>query len=135
MLNPSTADAERSDPTVTRCVHYAQAWGFGALIVTNLFAHRSTDPRALKVVDDPVGPDNDAWILRAAQSVHRVVVAWGVHGTLLDRDTHVLALLADCPLYRLGQSRAGHPRHPLYLPRNAQLERLPHDMIVPKRPS
>ncbi len=49
-------------------------------------------PRALKVVDDPVGPDNDPWIVRAAHSAHRVVVAWGVRGTLFDHDAHVLAL-------------------------------------------
>lgn len=120
MLNPSTADADHSDPTVTRCHHYAEAWGFGTLIVTNIFAYRSTDPHALITVTDPVGPDTDAWILRAVQAAHQTIVAWGTHGAIHDRHSQVLALLAGHPLYALGLSRAGFPRHPLYLPRTAR---------------
>ena len=120
MLNPSTADAERSDPTVTRCHHYAEAWGFGTLIVTNLFAYRSTNPHLLTTASDPVGPDTDAWILRAVQAAHQTIVAWGTHGAIHGRQAQVLALLAGHSLYALGLSRAGFPRHPLYLPRTAR---------------
>jgi hypothetical protein len=125
MLNPSTADAERSDPTVTRCLHFARAWGFGTLIVTNIFSYRSTDPRALRTVADPVGPENDAWIVQAADRANRVVVAWGTHGTLGGRQDQVLALLHDHPLYALGQTHQGCPRHPLYVPRSVALQPFP----------
>src|SRR5918998_3116048 len=60
LLNPSTADERADDPTVARCVRRARAWGLDALVVTNLFSIRATDPRARRGVEDPVGPDNDA---------------------------------------------------------------------------
>lgn len=112
-LNPSTADAEVDDPTVRRCVRFARDWGFGGLVLTNLFAFRSTDPKRLKAVADPVGPENDLAIGKACKSVDCVVVAWGVHGTLSNRDRVVLAMLEspNC----LGVTSSGAPRHPLYL--------------------
>lgn len=115
MLNPSTADQYQLDPTVTRCLHYARRWGFGALIVTNIFAYRSTDPKALYTLDDPVGPENDAYLLKAAAQVGLRVVAWGTHGALLGRHEAVLALLAEYPLTALGVTQEGFPKHPLYL--------------------
>ncbi len=116
MLNPSTADALRNDPTVARCVAFARRWGYRRLLVTNLFALRSPKPRVLKTADDPVGPDNDAYIRRAARASDRVVIAWGHHGTLRNREAEVLALLKGQPLEHLGLTRGGQPRHPLYLP-------------------
>ena len=129
MLNPSTADATQSDPTVTRCQHYAQAWGFGTLVVTNLFAYRSTDPRALTGCPDPVGPENDAWILRAVRQTEHTVCAWGVHGALQDRQTVVLRLLRPFAdrLWMLRLSQGGFPRHPLYLLRTLQ----PQPLVLP----
>ena len=117
MLNPSTADAAVLDPTVRRCVGYARAWGFGALEVVNLFAWRSTDPRALARVADPVGPENDGAILAAAWCAELVVAAWGVHGRLGGRGRRVARTLAAAgvELAALATTGAGEPRHPLYL--------------------
>ena len=115
MLNPSTADQYQLDPTVTRCLHYAQRWGFGTLIVTNIFAYRSTDPKALYTVPDPVGRENDAYLLQAAQQADLRVVAWGTHGAVRDRHQRVLTLLAPYPLTALGVTQGGFPKHPLYL--------------------
>src|SRR5437868_14698903 len=55
MLNPSTADEVKLDPSCTRARVYAERWGFGALIVTNIFGWRATDPEEMKSVRDPVG--------------------------------------------------------------------------------
>ena len=67
MLNPSTADEAKLDPSCTRARNYAERWGYGALVVTNLFGWRATDPEEMKAARDPVGRGNDAAILRAAR--------------------------------------------------------------------
>jgi hypothetical protein len=120
MLNPSTADAVRNDPTVRRCIGYAQRWGYATLLVTNIFAFRATLPRVLAASSDPVGPENDDYLVRTARSAERVVAAWGIHGKLHNRSRHVLDLLRDVPLLHLGLTRDGQPRHPLYLRGDAE---------------
>ena len=117
MLNPSTASALRNDPTVERCERRARSWGYGGFRVTNLFAWRATDPRNLKATPDPVGPENDAHLLRGTRWADRVFAAWGVHGSHRDRASEVLAELhgRGTALYHLGLTRDGHPRHPLYV--------------------
>jgi hypothetical protein len=66
MLNPSTADEVVNDPTVERCERRARMWNCGGLIVTNIFAWRSTDPDELRRVADPVGPDKDDALVESA---------------------------------------------------------------------
>jgi len=123
MLNPSTADASRNDPTVRRCIGYAMDWGFDALEVVNIFALRSTDPAALATDEDPVGPRNTAAIVRAARRSEIVVAAWGVHGGIGGRGQSVLRRLSGlCEVCCLGTTREGFPRHPLYLAKSAQPE-------------
>ena len=116
MLNPSTADEFKLDPSCTRARNYAERWGYGALIVTNIFGWRSTDPKGLLVCKDPVGRGNDAAIVQAAKEAKLVVCAWGNHGEHLKRGESVLNLLKDVRLHALRMNGAGHPAHPLYLP-------------------
>jgi len=118
MLNPSTADEVLLDPTCARVRAYAERWGFGAVLVTNLFAWRATNPRALKETKDPVGRANDRAILRAASEAALVVAAWGNHGIYRGRSLHVLTLLrsANIPIQALRVTSLGQPTHPLYLP-------------------
>jgi hypothetical protein len=116
MLNPSTADEFKLDPSCTRARNYAERWGYGSLIVTNIFGWRSTDPSALKSVKDPVGRGNDAAIVQAAKEAKLVVCAWGNHGEHLKRGESVLKLLKGVRLHALRVNGAGHPAHPLYLP-------------------
>ena len=120
MLNPSTAAASRDDPTIRRCVGFARAWGYGGVEVVNLFALRATEPSRLRSARDPIGPGNDAALVAAAARVDVLVIAWGVHGTLLERDRTVLALLSRTRLLALGWTRSGAPRHPLYLRRDTR---------------
>ena len=122
MLNPSTADESKLDPTCTRCANFARAWGYGGMIVTNLFAWRATDPEEMKRQPDPVGPDNDLHIVDVAREARIVVCAWGNHGEFKRRVDHVLQLLRGIPvpLHALRVNGTGQPAHPLYLPGNLE---------------
>jgi hypothetical protein len=120
MLNPSTADATTDDPTIRRCIGFAKAWGLSGLIVVNLYALRSTDPRALRAHADPIGPDNGLYlgdVLDAA--AHRgtpVVAAWGAHADPAHARTFArMASARGVELQCLGRTKAGAPRHPLYI--------------------
>ncbi len=117
MLNPSTADAFQLDPTNRRCVGFAQAWGYGSMVTTNIFAFRSTAPAGLRTAADAIGPENDDAILSAATSADLVIAAWGTHGELQGRGDEVREMLvgAGIALHALRVTKAGHPGHPLYV--------------------
>ncbi|MEP2781824.1 MAG: DUF1643 domain-containing protein [Pseudoruegeria sp.] len=117
MLNPSTATEVQNDPTVERCERRARALGFGGFRVCNIFAWRDTDPKIMRAAADPNGPENDATILEAAQWADQVICAWGTHGAHRNRGPEVEAMLrkTSLPLFHLGLSKAGHPKHPLYI--------------------
>ncbi|HKL50356.1 MAG TPA: DUF1643 domain-containing protein [Wenzhouxiangellaceae bacterium] len=115
-LNPSTADASKNDPTIRRCIGFANDWGFGGVWVLNLFAFRATYPSDLKAAADPVGPRNDEWIRRVARKVDRVVAVWGNDGGFMERSRRVRGMLgARFEVIRL--NAGGEPAHPLYLPK------------------
>lgn len=123
MLNPSTADAQNDDPTVRRCVAFANDWAFGRLTVSNLFAYRTSYPRRLKTCADPIGPENRAYLRGVALSREPIVCAWGVGAVQIDQDwTNEIAsdLRATGRALVLGLTKYGHPRHPLYLPGSAR---------------
>ena len=124
MLNPSTATEFQNDPTVERCVRRARALGFGAFRVTNIFAYRATDPKVMRRVTDPIGPGNDAAITNGAAWADRIICAWGSHGAHMDRGQAVEQLLRDIakPLWHLGLTQAGQPKHPLYIGYDRQPE-------------
>lgn len=115
MLNPSTADETTLDPTCRRCKGYAEDWGYGTLIVGNIFALRSTDPDELYDHPAPVGPDNDDHLRAICQEAEMVVAAWGAHGGLHGRGQDVCAAL-DADLHALDTTKEAHPVHPLYQP-------------------
>jgi hypothetical protein len=128
MLNPSTADGEVDDPTIRRCVGFARRLGFDGIGVWNLYAYRATKPADLWQADYPVGPDNDRCLRHLfewARNEVPVVAAWGSHAKP-ERVAQVLAMpWADTALWCLGRTAGGAPRHPLYLPGDADLVRFP----------
>ena len=111
-LNPSTADEKTEDNTSRVCTNNAKRWGYGGLLMGNLFAFRSTDQYALRSVADPVGPDNDACLKALQSEAALVVCAWGDTGGYNGRDTQVLAFLKNP--HCLMQLKSGRPGHPLY---------------------
>jgi hypothetical protein len=126
-LNPSLADAQRDDPTLRRILGFARRWGYGAVEVLNLFARVSASPGHLRRCDDPVGPENDAWLAGrlglGGQQPAVVWLAWGNQGARQQRDQQVLAVLAAAavPMAAIALTQAGQPRHPLYAPGDARL--------------
>ena len=117
MLNPSTATEVQNDPTVERCERRARTLGFGAFRVTNIFAYRATDPKVMRAQADPVGPGNDQAIADGAAWADQIICGWGSHGAHLARGAAVADLLraTGLPLYHLGLTLAGAPKHPLYI--------------------
>ena len=113
-LNPSTADEIEDDPTNRRCKRYAYDWGYGGYIMSNIFGFRSTDPKKLYNIEDPIGPDNNYWLQKLQNETTLTIGAWGNHGRLLNRGDDVIELLDN--LYCLRITKEGHPSHPLYLP-------------------
>lgn len=118
MLNPSVADEFANDPTVERCERRARAMGFAGFSVTNIFAWRDTDPKAMRRAKKPIGPLNELTVLQTAQNAGQAIAAWGVHGAHTNQGPHIARILdeAGVKLFHLGLTKDGHPRHPLYVP-------------------
>lgn len=119
LLNPSTADANRDDPTIRRCMGFAHDWGYARLEVLNLFAYRATKPDDLRRALQPEGPSNRRYLRRAVKDADLVLLAWGIHGSWRHQNEEVLTLLrkAGSRPTCLGRTAEGHPKHVLYLPR------------------
>jgi hypothetical protein len=119
-LNPSTADETGLDATLRRVRRFAFDWGYNSFIILNLFGYRTIDPRELKKITDPVGPENDYWIEESAPKAELIVVAWGTLGSFCDRAETVSGRLSTRKLCCVGVTRDGSPRHPLYVRSDAQ---------------
>lgn len=121
-LNPSTADATTDDPTIRRCVDFARRWDYGGMTMANLFALRSTDPAQLRTALNPIGPLNDDHLRQLIWYADTVVVAWGARPEAASRRERIFTLDTSIDLYCLGTTKHGHPKHPLYLKKDTELE-------------
>lgn len=129
MLNPSTADEVKADPSVRRCIGYAQAWDYGGLYVGNLFAWRATDPNDLRAALEPEGAENDDALLEMADKSDLVVAAWGNHGAHRRRAKKFcrnFVLRSNMPLHCLDVTKSGQPVHPLY--QRKDLKPIPYEL-------
>ena len=121
-LNPSVADEQENDRTITRCMDFARRWGAGLLDVVNLsplVATRREDLRAAGPEPREVAAENRGHVARAVQRSSLVVAAWGRDGALEGRDERMVALLRTAgvrTIHCLAVNRDGSPRHPLYVP-------------------
>ena len=122
-LNPSTADESQLDPTLRRIARFSERDGFDGFWMANLFGLRTPYPKDMKSAPDPVGAENDASLLAAADRCDRIVAAWGVSGDYQARADAVVRLFGERELWCLGTTQAGHPRHPLYVPGDQKLVR------------
>ena len=113
-LNPSTADETVDDRTIKRCISYAQQWGYGGIIMGNLFAFRTPNPDEMKSSKSPVGEEIDYWLKRLANDAQLVVGMWGNSGGFRGRSEEVAAMFPNLHCLRL--TSAGQPHHTRGLP-------------------
>lgn len=133
MLNPSTADEVKNDPTVERCSRRAVQMGYGGFKVVNIFALRSTDPKALYKSGSPISEHsdpfcNDRFIVRSARMAGAVICGWGTHGLHMERGRAVIEKIRNESVKPLAlrMTKCGEPGHPLYIPYSAQPFEVPH---------
>ncbi len=122
MLNPSTADAKQDDPTIRRCMNFSTLWGHDSMVVVNLYAHRATNPKFLLDAKDPIGPENANYIYESIADSDLVIAAWGAFKLGVPEDIKFVLKRAD-ELFCLGTTKAGHPKHPLYVKASQMPER------------
>lgn len=134
-LNPSRADAIKSDPTITRCINFADGWGYGSLYFANLFSFRTPYVYVQAVMPDieeqwepllpnlekAVGPDCDGHLMDMMEKSDKVVCCWGSWAFIDERSFFVQCMLLDMP-FCLGKNKDGSPKHPLYLKSTTPLE-------------
>lgn len=116
MLNPSTADHERDDHTITKSIAMARHLGCGRLDVGNLAGFRSAHPADLKSISDPVGPHNDKHLRRMLREADLVVCAWGANAALLPGRPEAVGRMirkAGQSPFALRLTSEGYPSHPL----------------------
>lgn len=119
-LNPSIADETADDPTIRRCIGFAEAWGFGGIYMLNLFAFRATNPKEMKKTSDPIGPLNNDFLKIHIKPSGLNIACWGTHGNFMNRSKTVIELLGDENLSCFGMTQSGQPKHPLYLKRGLE---------------
>jgi hypothetical protein len=112
-LNPSTADETKDDPTIRRCVKFAQSWGHGKLVMLNAYAYRATDPVVMLKQADPFGADNYPTLEDQCKDAEIVVAAWGNNIDALHERRVLRAINRE--VYCLKKTNKGHPWHPLYV--------------------
>lgn len=127
LANPSTADAELDDPSVRKGRGFSERWGYKRFVFVNPQAYRATEPKALRGVNDPVGPMNEHYIREVAEYASMIVVAWG--GAIIKENRHyahsavrIIQSLHTKPVMCLGYTKDRQPRHPLMLAYTTPLE-------------
>ena len=130
MLNPSTADAEKDDNTLRRIIRYTRDWGYGGLVVSNLFPYIATHPRDLKAAGaDATTPFYGALQGFAATQSALIMAGWGSHRTDKDVVRRFKEAIGHRPLYCLKVTKDGQPIHPLR--QRAHLEPIPYQHKTP----
>jgi len=121
-LNPSVADEVKDDPTIRRIMAFVKSWGYGMLVMVNLFSFRATNPKHMMDAKDPIGPDNDYWIEQMSKDACVIVAAWGKYGSFMNRDAEIIHRYSGLKCF--GKNKDGSPRHPLYLRKDTKLVNL-----------
>jgi len=122
-LNPSTANELGDDPTVIRLCDFAQRWGYGGLYACNVFSQITAYPKYL-LPETAVHAGDTPAIKMAVELTVLAVCGWGdgiekaPYGTARANTIKGYLRAPMC----FGLTAKGNPKHPLYLPKDAELE-------------
>lgn len=114
-LNPSTADERENDKTTKRVINFSTSFGYGGVVLVNLFAVCTKSPKIMLNHPKPIGEDNDKWIQKYANELPAIFCGWGTKGGHQCRDQDVLRVLPAEKLWCLAITKDGYPGHPLYI--------------------
>lgn len=122
---PMSGHIELSLPPDRRCEGYARDWHYDGYVICNPCAYRSTDPRVMRLAEDPIGPGNQMWLARIANECPAVICGWGDNiDPALARHTHDIFAHQGARLFCFGLNKSGQPKHPLYLKRTAAVHEM-----------
>ena len=85
MLNPSTADGLNNDLTTIRCINFAKKWGYGGIMIGNIYPFRAKRPKDLRkwldeaklTADFNAAHENIKHVETMAEQADMIVCAWG----------------------------------------------------------
>lgn len=112
-LNPLTREEGKTDKGFENCKAYAEKNGYSTLVFVNLYAFKDVDPTALVRLPDPVGEENNQWLLKAAEDSSIIIGAWGDFPRTKNRVYEVMKLLNAYDFFAIQTNRNGSPSHPL----------------------
>jgi hypothetical protein len=112
-LNPSTANERDNDPTIRRVMSFAYDWGFGGVVMANIYGWITPYPLELQACEYPIG-ENDQWVEALAKHCQKIVFAWGKFKQAAKWSQVLIEMFPDA--YALKINNDGTPRHPLYVP-------------------
>ena len=134
MLNPSSADEKKDDPTIRSCIKHSKRLGFSDLVVVNLYPFRTASPRECRQIAEEMDNDsvlryeeelmtNAEIVAEEAGSAWKVIAAWGQSAWDEEWIHHVIGVIPR--LYCLGTTKSGAPKHPLARGRHRILDTQP----------
>lgn len=130
-VNPSTAEPEKLDNTLTTVRRYAYSLGYDSWMMLNLYPQRATNPNDMHMdMNQLYHSSNLAAIEKLFKE--RECDIWAAWGTLIKKreyltkcllDIHALSVNSKVQWYTIGKrSIQGHPHHPLYLKKDLTMD-------------
>jgi len=113
-LNPSTADENAPDPTITRVINFAKSWGFGGVYMMNLFPYVTADPDKLIECEAADIACNDYLVRECGAKCGKIIFAWGNFKQVTpERTKFFIEQFPNGEALVLNSNYS--PRHPLYV--------------------
>ncbi len=134
-INPSTAEPENLDNTLSSVQRIAKHNGFDSFIMFNVYAQRATDPNDMEKTFNPFLHEENMkafeYVLKS--SVECAPFVWAAWGTIIEKRPYLIDCVND--MIRIGKEynatwcsvgkrskKQGHPHHPLYLKKDSLID-------------